>query len=249
MTEQDYREKIKKLLALSESDNEHEAKSALLKAKKLMAEHKIAETDLENIGNKKVVHVKTEFDCSTRREAWMIVLSSIIGQNFCCQPYRIKGYNKQVATICFVGLEGDVDVCVEIFRYAVECIRSGIDYLRKESKDFTRDYRKRLCDGYGFGYTHGIKEAFKQQMEHDETGFGLVMTIPKEVSDETDAMKHEKFKSAAHEQMSARAFLQGNEDGKKFDPGTKLSGKTEQKMAIGGVWDGGFKITAEAGSN
>lgn len=30
MAEQDYREKIKKLLALSESSNEHEAKSALL---------------------------------------------------------------------------------------------------------------------------------------------------------------------------------------------------------------------------
>ena len=49
MAEQDYREKIKKLLALSESSNEHEAKSALLKAKKLMAEHKIAEIDLEDI--------------------------------------------------------------------------------------------------------------------------------------------------------------------------------------------------------
>ena len=42
MAEQDYREKIKKLLALSESSNEHEAKSALLKAKKLMAEHKLS---------------------------------------------------------------------------------------------------------------------------------------------------------------------------------------------------------------
>lgn len=109
MAEQDYREKIKKLLALSESSNEHEAKSALLKAKKLMAEHKIAEIDLEDIGKKKVVHIKTEFDCSKRREAWMISLSAIIGQNFCCQSYRRKEYNKQVATICFVGLEGDVD--------------------------------------------------------------------------------------------------------------------------------------------
>lgn len=140
-----------------------------------------------------------------------------------------------MAAICFVGLEGDVDACVEIFRYAVECIRSGIDDLRKKSKDCTREYRKRLCDGYGFGYTQGIKEAFEQQREHDETGWGLVMTVPKEVSDETDAMKHEKFKSAAQEQMSARAFWQGNEDGKKFDPGTKIAGKAEQKMALGGI--------------
>ena len=37
------------------------------------------------------------------------------------------------------------------------------------------------------------------------------------------------------EQMSARAFWQGNEDGKKFDPGTKIAGKAEQKMALGGI--------------
>ena len=83
--------------------------------------------------------------------------------------------------------------------------------------------------------TQGIKEAFEQQREHDETGWGLVMTVPKEVSDETSAMKHEKFKSAAQEQMSARAFWQGNEEGKKFDPGTKIAGKAEQKMALGGI--------------
>lgn len=80
MTEQNYREKIKKLLALSESSNEHEAKSALLKAKKLMAEHKIAEVDLEDIGKKKVVRITTEFDCSKRREAWMISLGAIIAE-------------------------------------------------------------------------------------------------------------------------------------------------------------------------
>lgn len=37
----DYKEKIKKLLALSESSNEHEAKAALLKARELMAEHNL----------------------------------------------------------------------------------------------------------------------------------------------------------------------------------------------------------------
>ena len=43
---ENYKEKIKKLLALSESSNEHEAKAALLKAKQLMMEHKITESDL-----------------------------------------------------------------------------------------------------------------------------------------------------------------------------------------------------------
>ncbi len=82
MAEQDYREKIKKLLALSESSNEHEAKSALLKAKKLMAEHKIAEIDLKDIDKKKVIHTTTEFRCSKRREAWMIGLATTIAEIF-----------------------------------------------------------------------------------------------------------------------------------------------------------------------
>ena len=43
---ENYKEKIKKLLALSESSNEHEAKAALLKAKQLMIEHKITESYL-----------------------------------------------------------------------------------------------------------------------------------------------------------------------------------------------------------
>lgn len=88
---------------------------------------------------------------------------------------------------------------------------------------------------HGCGSIRQPETAFEQQREHDETGWGLVMTIPKEVSDETSAMKHEKFKSAAQEQMSARAFWQGNEEGKKFDPGTKIAGKAEQKMALGGI--------------
>lgn len=48
-------------------------------------------------------------------------------------------------------------------------------------------------------------------------------------------MKREKFKSAAMEQMSAMGFTQGNDDGKKFDPGTKLKGTSEKKMALGGM--------------
>lgn len=41
----DYRDKIKKFLALAESPNESEAKAALLKARELMAEHKLSEAE------------------------------------------------------------------------------------------------------------------------------------------------------------------------------------------------------------
>ena len=43
----DIKDKIAKLLALAESPNENEAKLALLKARKLMAKHKLSEKDIE----------------------------------------------------------------------------------------------------------------------------------------------------------------------------------------------------------
>lgn len=235
MAEKNYREKIKKLLALSESSNENEAKSALLKAKKLMAEYKIAETDLEDMESRKIRRINTGYDCSKRREAWMIYLAELIASNFCCRSYSLKEYDKQLMTICFVGLDGDVDACEDIFKYAVECIRGGIKDLKKKNAMYSAEYRKKLCDGYGFGYVSGINQAFAEQKKQDETGWGLVMTTPKEVNDEISGMRKVSYKSAAQENMSRKAFHDGREDGKKFDPGTKIKGGRSDRTAIGCV--------------
>ena len=47
-TTDDYKDKIRKLLALAQSPNEHEARAALLKARQLMAEHKLSEAELRD---------------------------------------------------------------------------------------------------------------------------------------------------------------------------------------------------------
>ena len=44
----DLKDKIRKLLALAKSPEEHEAKAALLKARQLMAEHKLTEEELRS---------------------------------------------------------------------------------------------------------------------------------------------------------------------------------------------------------
>lgn len=54
----DYRKKIEKLLALSSSPNEHEAKAALLKARQLMAEHKLSEKDFKRNAGREVVEIE-----------------------------------------------------------------------------------------------------------------------------------------------------------------------------------------------
>lgn len=227
-----YKEKIKKLLALAESDNENEAKAALLKAKELMAQHKIEEADLEDAQNKKVVQVKTKFTCSKRRDSWMGSLSAVIARNFCCQATMSRKWNHQTRTITFVGLEGDIDTCVAIFEYAVSCTMDGIKKIKCDYANFSQEYRKRLCDGYGFGFAEGVNEAFKKQEEYDETGWGLVMVVPKEVHDAVKELKPENVGEAAADRMSMSLFYDGYEDGKKFDPSTKLTAAVEKEKTM-----------------
>ena len=132
LTVDDYKEKIKKLLALAQSPSEAEAKAALLKARKLMAEYKLTEADLKEAEEQPVKDILTDITCSKRRDPWIVNLSTIIGRNYCCQGYIRRNKHKQTILIGFIGLENDVEVCVNIFKYAVEVVLAEIKRIMKE---------------------------------------------------------------------------------------------------------------------
>lgn len=120
----DYKDKIRKLLALAKSPEPEEAKLALLKARKLMAEHKLSERDLEE-RNTTVIKRAISETFSKKANSWMDPLSIIIGENYCCSAFRCKISAKTtVWHVGFIGLEGDFEICVKIFRYAVRCVKS-----------------------------------------------------------------------------------------------------------------------------
>lgn len=219
----DYKEKIKKLLSLAESPNEHEAKAALLKARQLMAEHKLTEAECVYIEKQEVKDIHTGITCSKRREPWIINLSVIIGENYCCQSYRRQDKGKQTNEVCFIGFEEDVDICVAIFRYAIDCIRAQNKQIKKENDCYYTSYVKRLCDSYGYGFTIGVYEAFKRQEQENESGWGLVLSIPQEVKEATADFRRKDFKSRAQEQIEGDMYYKGLQEGKEFDPQKRIS--------------------------
>ena len=85
----DYKDKIRKLLALAKSPEPEEAKLALLKARKLMAEHKLSERDLEE-RNTTVIKRAIGEKFSKKANSWMDPLSIVIGENYCCSAFRCK---------------------------------------------------------------------------------------------------------------------------------------------------------------
>lgn len=220
----DYKDKIRKLLALAESPEEGEAKAALLKARKLMAEHKLCEADLEEAKNQNVKEVQTVYTCSKRREPWLVELSAVIGENYCCQAFRRHYGGQQTQYIGFVGLADDVEVCVEIFKYAADCVKATIKRIKKENRGMPSGYITALCNSYGYGFAKGVGSAFEAQQEENRDGWGLVLVMPKEVTEACADFGKREFRAAAQNEILPGGYAQGYEEGKAFAPSKVLGG-------------------------
>lgn len=220
--ETDYREKIRKLLALAESPNKHEAKAALLKARELMAEHKLTEAELADRPSQEVRHVLTGITCSKRKNPWIVELSAIIGENYCCKAYRSRQKGKQTCEVGFIGFADDVEICCMIFRYAKDCVLAEIKRIRQSNSWRYGDEIARMCDSYGYGFVKGVSEAFAKQQEQNEEGWGLVLVMPKEVQEAADSLRHGKFIPKVLQDLHENYWNSGYRDGREFDPKCQL---------------------------
>lgn len=214
--------KIKKLLALAASPNEHEAKAALLKARELMAKHKINKNEVvEKKGE--VIDILTDITCTKRKNAWIINLSDIIADNYCCAAYRSRRYKAKKNTVGFIGLDEDIEICINIFKYAVDCVLANIKSLKKEYAEiYTNDFLNKLCESYGFGFCSGVHKAFEEQNRQKED-YALVLVQPREVTESLDEMTSECFESidlSTNEQIEFA--LLGLDDGENFHPELRI---------------------------
>lgn len=200
----DYMEKIRNLLALAESPNEYEARDALLKARRIMAKHRITEKELGIERGESVIRKMTGITYSMRRDPWVYTLGKVIAENHCCRNFQIREKRKQSAEIGFIGFAEDVSVCMEIFQYAVDCVRSVTKRLRKKSII--------TADGYGFGFADGLKAVYQKQQT--EEGWGLVLVVPEDADKQIAAMSTRTVQNPS--QISAVSYARGIIDGQKF---------------------------------
>lgn len=220
----DYKDKIRKLLALAESPSEHEAKAALLKARQLMAEHKLRPEDIEPAKNKKLLNREIDVTCTKQKGAWKTPLSATIAEAYCCKAFRKHKYRARTYHIGFIGLEDDFDICVRIFKYAVDCVESKAAEIRRRHKDvYTPQYIEKLVDAYAVGFNCGVSSAFERQKEQHQE-WGLVLVTPREVQEEWDALGKastlKDFDLASLDKM--QYAMEGERDGREFKPGTRL---------------------------
>lgn len=222
----DIKDKIAKLLALAENTPyEGEAKKALLKARQLMAEHKLRPEDCQKAETAKVVQSLIGITVTGRKYAWAVHLSAIIAKHYCCVAWRQHQKRTQTQSIGFMGIEDDFEICSRIFRYAFECVKQRSDEIFREDADwYPAQQRRKNAEAYGWAFCAGLQAAFDaQQAEHQE--WGLVMVVPQAVRDtELGKQKPTTYGSdSVMKDATLSSRMQGYEDGRKFDPATKLA--------------------------
>lgn len=224
----DYRDKIRKLLALAESPVEAEARAALLKARDLMTEHKISMIDLKEVPKGNVIEKETDVCWGTRKNPWICDLASTIGVAYCCQAIGTRQKGKQTRKVSFLGFEEDASVCDEIFRWTVRCILDDISVLRKKYKGLAQSLFSILSNSYGRGYVESIRVSFEKQNE--ATSYALALSIPQEVKEKMTELRigSENIQSSLFSSVDRASFEAGKEEGLKFDPKKKLKSQKEE---------------------
>ena len=66
---------------------------------------------------------------------WAVELSAVIAPHYCCKAYHSRIKRTKTATIGFIGLEDDYEVCSRIFLYAY-------DYILAHCRSFARSTRR-----------------------------------------------------------------------------------------------------------
>lgn len=179
-------DKIEKLLALSSSGNENEAKAAMVKAQELMAKYEICREQLNNgePEERPVVH----YTSMPFREDWTQHIGVIIAENFRCRMVTaVKNGSGKEFRLKFFGYNEDAEICINVFNYAVEVVRKRLVTLRAIYADAEREFGRNEKMNYVMGFCYGLEKNFEEQKAQSQS-FALALVTPQAVIEYVDAI-------------------------------------------------------------
>lgn len=153
-------ERVKKLLALATSSNEHEAAAAMAKAQALMAEHnisigKLAASELGDavVDSKSSVGAPKDYEmhlCFAIASAFGCRLLSRKGDSY---VYKLTGGKEGWTTFTFIGTKAGVQVAEHV---AVVMLRK----LRQARAEFvkTTAVKSSAADAFCLGWAEGVRK-------------------------------------------------------------------------------------------
>lgn len=212
-------EKIKKLLRLAGSSNEHEAALAAARAQELLAKYNLNETDFSDYEppiEAGVVSVKTV----KKPAPWVHLLAAAVAGAFDCRYF----HRPYVGEVCFVGVDLDHEVASYTFGYVYRSINRLAGAFMGKSQQrrlVTAKGRRKVRRSYCLGCTNVIRERLEdQKMRTPITTMALVPV--KEALIKAKLVEFNiNTKDLDEEDLSTRAFWAGRKDGATIDHGRR----------------------------
>lgn len=224
------KDKIRKLLRLSESPNENESMLAMKKAQEMLIKYKLEMSEFQN-KESEIIKYKTGITYTLYTDSWKGPLIASIAENYFCDTYSTCRHKTREAVI--VGSKNDIDIILDVYSFAEKNIEQWFKTFKKENKTLSSKILKGSKNKYGCGYAEGVSELLKEQLKDfiyscdDENA--IVLQTPQEVIDIMNSLSFVKTKGTANFEGDEICYIQGQIDGFNADLKHKLTGDEEDE--------------------
>jgi len=204
-------DKIKKLLALANSSNEHEAALAAGHAQRLLSEHNLAMADIE-ASHKPDKADTVETATAKNLPKWTRHLSAGVSSAFDCQAIHHPATGK----MSFIGVGADAQVAAYTFTYLDRTIRKLCSVYMKlnGSTIATGRQRELIRHSYYLGAVSTINRQLQDQKKQSPTTPGALVPVKegliKKTMGEMGAIRTVRSRASY---INSTAYSQGQADG------------------------------------
>jgi len=167
-------EKIKKLLALANSSNEHEAALAAGHAQRLLSEHNLAMADIE-AAHRPDKADKVETTVAKSLPKWLRHLSAGVSSAFDCQAVHHPATGKMT----FIGVGADVQVAAYTFTYLDRTVRKLCSsYMKRHATGtIANRHRELMRHSYYLGAVSTITTRLREQQALTPVTTGALVPV------------------------------------------------------------------------
>lgn len=205
-------DKIRKLLALSNSSNEHEAALAASHAQRLLSEHNLAMADIEpDIKPDSADRVETAVSKTLAK--WVRHLSAGICTAFDCQAI----HNPAIGKLTFIGVGADAQIAVYTFAFLDKTIRRLCsNYVKQHVPvQIASRHRELMRQSYYLGAVSTITEKLRCQKQQTPVTSGALVPIKEALIKRTmGEMGPIRTVRSRKSYINATAYTKGQQDGK-----------------------------------
>jgi hypothetical protein len=167
-------EKIKKLLALANSSNEHEAALAAGHAQRLLSEHNLAMADI-NASHRPDKADTVETAVSKTLPKWLRQLSAGVSTAFDCQTVHHPATGKMT----FIGVGADVQIAAYTFTYLDRIVRKICGTYMKQhvGNTIANRHRELMRQSYYLGAVSTITARLREQKIQSPVTTGALVPV------------------------------------------------------------------------